>query len=63
MSGVVGYSLKGIDAQISKGATMKIFDPIVSARMAQGEFEYVGVSQEEKKDIIERWGLQMKEKK
>lgn len=55
MSGLVGYPLKGIDAQITKSAKMKIFDPIVSARMAQGESQYPRVSEEEKKDIIERW--------
>ncbi|MCJ1429861.1 hypothetical protein MMC29_007776 [Sticta canariensis] len=38
-SAILGYSLKGIDAEITKVATQKIFDPIVSARMAQGELE------------------------
>lgn len=63
MGGVVGYSLKGIDAQVTKGATMKIFDPVISARMAQGEHEYLGLCEEDKKDIVEKWHLKMAEKK
>ena len=63
MSAIVGYPLKGIDAQVTKGATMKIFDPIISARVAQGEHEYVKISEEEKRNIVEEWHLKIAEKK
>lgn len=53
-SAILGYSLKGIDAEINKGATQKIFGPIVSARMPQGELEYLELREEEKKDIIQQ---------
>lgn len=58
MSGILGYSLKGIEVEIGKGATQKVFNPIISARITQGEFEYIEVSEEEKRDIIERWHAQ-----
>lgn len=62
-SAILGYSLKGIDAEITKGATQKIFGPIVSARMAQGELEYLESREEEKKDIIQQWYAKVAEKK
>lgn len=55
MSGVVGYSLKGIDAEFSKGAAARIFEPVFSARVAQGELEYLHASEEEKTEIIQWW--------
>lgn len=55
MSGVVGYSLKGIDAEFSKGVTARIFEPVLSARVAQGELEYLHASEDEKKEIIQMW--------
>lgn len=63
MSGVIGYSLKGIDAEISKGKIEKSFSPIIAARMAQGELEYLEASEEEKKEIIERWVAKVGPKK
>lgn len=51
----MGYPLKGIDVAITKGASEKILSPVISARMAQGELEYRGASEEEKKEIIDRW--------
>ena len=62
MSGVVGYSLKGIDAELTKGKTEKIFDPIISARMAQGELDYLEASEEEKREIVHRWCARMSDK-
>lgn len=62
-SAIIGYSLKGIDAQITNVVTHKIFDPIVSARMAQGELEYLEVSEDEKKEIIQQWYTKVAEKK
>lgn len=41
--------------EITKGASQKVFDRIVSARAAQGEKEYSEASEEEKKEIIQRW--------
>lgn len=55
MSGLVGYSLKGIDAEFSKGATARIFEPVLSARVAQGELEYLHASEDEKTEIIQWW--------
>ena len=62
-SGVLGYSLKGIDKEITKSATQKIFNPIISAREAQGELEYREASKEEKNEIIQRWCAKAAEKK
>lgn len=58
-----GYSLKGIDSEITKVVTQKIFDPIVSTRMAQGELEYLEVGEEEKKEIIQQWYIKVAENK
>lgn len=55
MSGVVGYSLKGTDAEFSKGATARIFEPVISARVTQGELEYLQASEEEKTEIVQCW--------
>lgn len=55
MSGVVGYSLKGINAEFSKGATARIFEPVLSARVAQGEWEHLPASEEEKTEIVQWW--------
>ena len=55
MGAVLVYSMKGIDVEINKGAKQKSFDPIVSARILQGELEYLEVSEEEKKEIIQQW--------
>lgn len=63
MSGAVGYPLKGIEVAMTKGASDKILSPILSARMAQGELEYLGASEEEKKEIIDRWVAKMGPKK
>lgn len=63
MSGIVGYPLKGIDVAITKGWSEKIFLPIFGARMAQGELEYLAASEEEKKEIIDRWVEKMGPKK
>jgi hypothetical protein len=52
---MVGYPLKGIDVAITKGATEKIFSPIISARIAQGELEYLEATEEEKREIIDEW--------
>lgn len=53
MSGVVSYSLKGIDAEFSKGAAARIFEPILSARVAQGELEYLHATKGKKTEIIQ----------
>lgn len=55
MSGLAGYSMKGVDVAITKSAVERIFKPITAARMAQGELEYRKASEDEKKDIIKRW--------
>ena len=60
---MVGYPLKGIDVAITKGASEKILDPVIHARVAQGELEYEGASEAEKKDIIDRWVALMSPKK
>lgn len=52
---ILGYTMKGIDVEISKGAKQKTFDPIVSAKILQGELEYLEVSEKEKKEIIQQW--------
>ena len=63
ISGAVGYPLKGIDAAMTKGASEKILSPIISARIAQGELEFLVASEEEKKEIIDRWVAKMGPKK
>lgn len=63
MSGIFGYPLKGIDVAITKGASEKILSPVISARVAQGELEYRGASEEEKQEIIDRWVAKMGPKK
>lgn len=63
MSSIVGYPLKGIDVAITKGASEKILSPVVSARVAQGELEYQAASEEEKRDIVDRWVALVGEKK
>lgn len=55
MGAIVGYPLKGIDVAITKGASEKILSPVISARVAQGELEYQGASEEEKREIVDRW--------
>ena len=60
---MVGYPLKGIDVAINKGVSEKVLLPIVGARIAQGELEYLGASEEEKKEIIDRWVAKMGPKK
>ena len=55
MSSIVGYPLKGIDVAITKGASEKILSPVIYARMAQGELEYQEASEEEKREIVNRW--------
>lgn len=55
MSGVVGYSLKAIDGEFSKDAAARIFEPVLSARVARGELEYLNASEEEKTEIIQWW--------
>lgn len=54
-SGTVGYSLKGVDAAISKALTSRNCRATVSARLAEGEREYLEASEETKKEIIKRW--------
>lgn len=41
----------------------KILDTIVGARKSQGELEYLEVSEEEKKEIIQHWYTKVAEKK
>lgn len=55
MSSIVGYPLKGIDVAITKGASEKILSPVIYARVAQGELEYQEASEEEKREIVDRW--------
>ena len=55
MSSIVGYPLKGIDVAITKGACEKMLSPVIYARMAQGELEYQEASEEEKREIVNRW--------
>lgn len=52
---MIAYTLKGVDLEITKGAKQKIFDAVVSARIAQGELEYLEVSEGEKEEIIRQW--------
>lgn len=55
MSSIVGYPLKGIDVAITRGASEKILSPVIHARVAQGELEYQGASEEEKREVVDRW--------
>ena len=55
MSSIVGYPLKGIDVAITKGASEKILSPVMNARVVQGELEYQAASEEEKREIVDRW--------
>jgi hypothetical protein len=55
MSGTVGYSLKGVDVAISNASGSRKCNPVVAARLAQGEQECLEASDATKKDIIQRW--------
>ena len=59
MSGSVGYSLKGLDVQISKAFNGKSMDVVRAARLTQGEQEYVDATDAMKDEIVERWHLRM----
>jgi hypothetical protein len=55
MSGTFGYSLKGLDMEISKAFGGGNSNAIMVARLAQGEQEYLKASDATKKEIIEQW--------
>lgn len=55
MSSIVGYPLKGIDVALTKGASEKILSPVLHARVLQGELEHQAASEEEKREIVDRW--------
>lgn len=55
MSSIVGLPLKGIDVALTKDASKKTLSPVIYARMAQGELEYQVASEEEKREIVNRW--------
>jgi hypothetical protein len=55
MNGTVGYSLKGVEVEITKALRGLNGDPIVSARVAQGEWEFLEASEEEKREVVAGW--------
>jgi hypothetical protein len=57
MSGSVGYSLKGLDVEISKAFNGKSRDVVWTARISQGEQEYSEASDAMKKEIVRQWHL------
>ena len=60
MSGSVGYSLKGLDVEISKIFSGRGSDVVQAARIAQGEQEYSEATEAMKNEIIKQWHMHMK---
>ena len=59
MCAPVGYPLQGVDVEIQKlVAGRRKAGPVETARLLQGEREYLESSQEERKEVIRRWALQ-----
>lgn len=57
MSGSVGYSLKGLDVEISKAFNGKSMDVVRAARIAQGEQEYLDATHATREEIVKQWHL------
>jgi len=55
MSGTVGYSLKGLDVEITRALRGLNQDAVVGARVAQGGWEFLEAREEEKREIVEAW--------
>jgi acyl-CoA reductase-like NAD-dependent aldehyde dehydrogenase len=55
MSGIVGYSLKGVDVEVTKAFKADSAKSIKSSRIAQGEKEYLDTSEEERRHVLDRW--------
>jgi hypothetical protein len=55
MSGIVGYSLKGVDVEVTKAFRADSAKSIKSSRIAQGEKEYLEASEEERRGVVDRW--------
>ena len=55
MSGVVGYSLKGVDVEVTNAFKADSLKSIKSSRITQGEKEYLDASEEERRDVVSRW--------
>ena len=51
----VAYPLKGIDVQMSRAFTSRRRDPVIMARIEQGEWERLKASDAEKQAILEQW--------
>lgn len=54
-SGLVGYSLKGMDADIKALAKVDTTARVKSSRAIQGEWEFAEADQEVLEGIVERW--------
>ena len=55
MSGIVGYSLKGVDVEVTNAFKADSAKSIKSSRIAQGEKEYLDTSEEERRGVVGRW--------
>ena len=61
MSGTVGYSLKGVDVEVSNLLAGSSKGVVERARMSQGEREYLDLDEQEKRDVVERWHQRRRE--
>ena len=52
----VAYPLKGLDVGVSNAFAGRRRDPVVVARIEQGEWERLKASDAEKQAVIEAWG-------
>jgi sterol 3beta-glucosyltransferase len=55
VSGLPGYTLKGIEKQIEKRADRDLKAKIIQIRLSQGLAAIQRTSEEEKQQIIKRW--------
>ena len=55
MSGMLGYTLQGVDVEITKALRGLNADAIMRGRVAQGEWEYLEASEGTKMDVVRLW--------
>ena len=55
MAAPVGYPLKGIDMEIAKAVARRYRDPVDTAKIAQGEWEYHESSEVNRQEVLAAW--------
>lgn len=53
--GILGYSLKGIECELSKGRLTSLQAELYLIRLRQAVHDLRTATQEEKEDIMEKW--------